>query len=125
MTSVNSSGWGTSSADISQNYLSMLVTQLQNQNPLDPMDTNQMATQLSSLSQLSQIEKMNGQFSKLLHLSQMGQGAGLIGKQVSFLDPVSEQTATATVGEVEVTDEQIYIHAGGQRLTLADLTAIH
>ena len=49
----------TSSSQIQMDYMNLLIVQLQNQNPLEPLDNNQMATQLAQLSQLQQLESMN------------------------------------------------------------------
>ena len=48
-----------SSGDLQANYMSLLVTQLQNQNPLEPMNNNDMSAQLAQYSQLEQLENMN------------------------------------------------------------------
>ena len=48
-----------SASKIQMDYMNLLITQLQNQNPLEPLDNNQMATQLAQLSQLQQLESMN------------------------------------------------------------------
>ncbi len=42
----------TSSSKIQTDYMKLLVTQLQNQNPLEPLDNNEMASQLAQFSQL-------------------------------------------------------------------------
>jgi flagellar basal-body rod modification protein FlgD len=41
-------------------FLKLLVTQLQNQNPLDPMDPTEMMTQMSQLSQVEQLTNISG-----------------------------------------------------------------
>jgi len=43
------SGYGQNSGEIRDTYLKLLITQLQNQNPLDPMDNSEMASQLAQL----------------------------------------------------------------------------
>jgi flagellar basal-body rod modification protein FlgD len=73
-----------SASGIATNYMKLLVTQLQNQNPLEPMDNNQMASQLAQLSQLQQIEILNTKFSDVVASSQKSYASSLIGKQVSF-----------------------------------------
>jgi flagellar hook assembly protein FlgD len=46
-------------------YMKLLVTQLQNQNPLDPMSNDQMAAQLAQFSQLAQLETLNDNFGSM------------------------------------------------------------
>ena len=54
-----------SSSDIQLDYMKLLVTQLRNQNPLEPMDSNDMASQLAQFSQLQQLELANGNLSSI------------------------------------------------------------
>ena len=56
-----------------QSFLTLLTTQLKNQNPLDPLDTNQFTQQLVSFSQVEQQLKMNDQLSTLVSLQQSAQ----------------------------------------------------
>ncbi|GAI50373.1 unnamed protein product [marine sediment metagenome] len=55
-----------SASNIQMDYMKLLITQLQNQNPLEPLDNNEMASQLAQFSQLQQLETMNNSFSQSL-----------------------------------------------------------
>lgn len=50
---------GTSAADLSKNFLKMLTVQLQNQDPMNPMDNAAMTSQLAALNQVDGINKLN------------------------------------------------------------------
>lgn len=72
----------TASAD---RFLKMLVTQLQNQDPLNPMDNAQITSQMAQINAVTGLEKVNdsikslsGQFLQM----QMMQGAALVGREV-------------------------------------------
>ena len=56
----------TSTADMTQNFLKMLTTQLQNQDPLNPMDSAGMTTQLAQLNMVDGINKMNTSMTNML-----------------------------------------------------------
>src|SRR3977135_1872419 len=56
-----------------QTFLQLLTTQLQNQNPLDPLDTNQFTQQLVQFASVEQQLKTNDQLSSLIALQQMTQ----------------------------------------------------
>jgi flagellar basal-body rod modification protein FlgD len=43
-------------------FMKMLVAQMQNQDPMEPMDNSQMTAQLAQFSSLEQMENLNGQF---------------------------------------------------------------
>ncbi|HAL40238.1 MAG TPA: flagellar biosynthesis protein FlgD [Polaromonas sp.] len=74
-----------SSADSEQRFLKLLVTQLNNQDPLNPLDNAQLTSQLAQMSTVSGIEKLNTAFQSLLAQSgssQVLQSASLIGRTV-------------------------------------------
>lgn len=82
-----------SSADSEQRFLKLLVTQLNNQDPLSPLDNAQLTSQLAQMSTVSGIEKLNSAFQSLLAQSgssQVLQSASLIGRNV--LVPGNELT---------------------------------
>src|SRR5215208_3400450 len=54
-------------------FLTLLSTQLKNQNPLEPLDTNQFTQQLVQFTQVEQQMKMNTQLSTLISIEQMAQ----------------------------------------------------
>jgi flagellar basal-body rod modification protein FlgD len=56
-----------------QTFLSLLTTQLQNQNPLDPLDTNQFTQQLVQFASVEQQLKTNDQLTTLVSLQQTAQ----------------------------------------------------
>jgi flagellar basal-body rod modification protein FlgD len=60
-------------ADNFQTFLTLLTTQLQNQNPLDPLDTNQFTQQLVQFAQVEQQLKSNNQLATLVSLQQTAQ----------------------------------------------------
>src|SRR6202790_5079105 len=66
-----------------QTFLTLLTTQLQNQNPLDPLDTNQFTQQLVQFASVEQQLKTNDQLTSLVSLQQTAQSTqalGFVGK---------------------------------------------
>ena len=58
-----------------QTFLQLLTTQLKNQNPLDPLDTNQFTQQLVQFAQVEQQMKSNDQLSSLVSLEKSAQAS--------------------------------------------------
>jgi flagellar basal-body rod modification protein FlgD len=78
---------GTSESAASDRFLKLLVTQMQNQDPLNPMDNAQITSQMAQINTVSGVEKLNTtvqglntQFSQLQALT----GASLVGRQVTL-----------------------------------------
>ncbi len=118
---------GQSASDLQANFLKLLVTQLQNQNPLDPVDNNQMTAQLAQLSQLSQIEQLNTKFSDVLATSQKSYANSLMGKQISFTvtdDTGETQLNGGTVNGVITQGDDIKLQVGDYTIGLSDVMAV-
>jgi len=117
-----------SSSDIQMNYMKLLVKQLQNQNPLEPLDNKDMAAQLAQFSQLQQAEKLNTSFSQMLESVQRSYASSLIGKTVSYGTPAADGTIDMRTGEVaEVLlggDGTILLTVDDQPVRLADVVSI-
>ncbi len=77
---------GSSSGKMGKNaFLQLFVAQLQNQNPLSPMDNKDSTAQLAQFSSLEQLTNLNtalGNIAKQLSLSQTSGASALIGKSV-------------------------------------------
>jgi len=113
-----------SAATIGMDYMKLLVTQLQNQNPLEPLDNNEMAAQLAQLSSLEQLESMNGTFQQVLDSQQRLQATDLIGKEVEF---VPEGLTDVVVGQVEAvhfTDEGTWLTIGEYEIGLDQVQSV-
>jgi flagellar basal-body rod modification protein FlgD len=66
-------------------FLQLLTTQLRNQNPLDPLDTNQFTQQLVQFAQVEQQLRSNDQLATLVALqktAQSGAALGFVGARV-------------------------------------------
>jgi flagellar basal-body rod modification protein FlgD len=83
-----------------QTFLSLLTTQLKNQNPLDPLDTNQFTQQLVQFAQVEQQLRSNDQLAALVSLqktAQATQALGFVGQTVAVdgtTAPLSNGSAT-------------------------------
>jgi flagellar basal-body rod modification protein FlgD len=76
---------GSSSADTQNRFLSLLVAQLKNQDPLNPLDNAQVTSQMAQLSTVQGIDNMNSSLQALsasMGTNQMSQAASLIGHDV-------------------------------------------
>lgn len=70
-----------------EEFLKLLMAQIKNQDPLNPMDDTQFVSQLATFSQLEQMINVNGTISKMAQnqiMSPVVQYSHLIGKEVSY-----------------------------------------
>ena len=73
-------------SDASDRFLKLLVAQMRNQDPMNPLDNAQVTSQMAQISTVSGIDKLNttvgGLNAQLVHL-QAVQGVSLIGRDVT------------------------------------------
>ena len=70
-------------------FLSLLVTQLKNQDPTAPTDATAFMSQLASFSNVEQSVQMNSKMDELLSISQLGQASSLIGRTATSSDGIT------------------------------------
>jgi flagellar basal-body rod modification protein FlgD len=125
---MNVTGMAGSTSDVQMDYMKLLVTQLQNQNPLEPMDNKDMTAQLAQFSQLQQLESMNSSFGRVLDSVQRGYAGSLIGREVSFKAATADGAGETRTGKVEEVlmgkDGQITLVVDDQKVDLADVLSI-
>jgi flagellar basal-body rod modification protein FlgD len=85
-------------------FLNLLVTQLQNQDPLDPVKNEDFIAQLAQFNSLEQMINLNANFEAMLELQQMSNASTFIGKSISWYNEDSELTS-GIVSEVYITSD--------------------
>ena len=96
-TGTSSSATGTSSQNLSDTFLKLLVAQMNNQDPLNPVDNSQITSQMAQISTVTGINSLNSTVNQLvsqLQQSQAVQSSQLTGHTV--LVPGSSLTLSAT-----------------------------
>lgn len=93
-------------------FMNLLVTQMKNQDPLEPLNNQDMAAQLAQFSQLEQAEltnqnltSLNSVFSKVLQNSELGYARSLVGSNVTI--SVDGDDAIGSVGEVRFSNDEV------------------
>ena len=117
-------------ADNFQTFLTLLTTQLQHQNPLDPLDTNQFTQQLVQFAGVEQQLKTNDALSQLVTLQQTTQATqalGFVGKTALVDGTTATMTKSTATWHLNVpTDATVDItvaNSSGQTVFTGKYTA--
>lgn len=112
-------------------FLQLLVQQIKSQDPLSPVDNQAFVAQLAQFSSLEQMTKVNDNLLGLAVLqqanalmSQLTQSSGLIGKEVNYVDPTTEQNAKGVVSTVKIQDGIAVLNIGGKDVPLGNVTEV-
>lgn len=71
-------------------FLKLMLTQMQYQDPLNPMDNQAMISQMSQFSQVEQMTNLNNNFVNSAMVTQFTDATNLLGKEVYVIDPTSD-----------------------------------
>ena len=72
----------TNGGDLQNTFMKLLVAQLQNQDPLNPMDNSQMTSQLAQINTVNGIQQLNTTMSSMLTQNATTQASSMIGRTV-------------------------------------------
>ena len=102
-------------------FLTLLMAQLQNQDPTKPMDSTEYVGQLATFSQVEQATKTNQKLDSLLTSSFLNQADAIIGRSLTSADGLT----SGTVQSVRVTGDGVMAKlTDGREMLLASGIAI-
>lgn len=121
-------------------YLQLFATQLQHQDPLDPVKQEDFLTQLSQFSSVESLQNMNKQFTglgtkldslievsrnnrseDLSALQALNAGASLLGKSVRY---GSTDADAGVVDQIKPENGSILVRIGGQFVPIANIVSV-
>jgi flagellar basal-body rod modification protein FlgD len=112
-------------------FMSLLVSQLKNQDPLAPTSNDEMLAQLAQFSSLEQLEELNDNLVGLAVLQQsnalmdqLTSSSALIGQHVKYTDPDSGSDAWGDVGSVKITEGLAVLNIGGKDVPLVNVLEV-
>ncbi|HKX46511.1 MAG TPA: flagellar hook capping FlgD N-terminal domain-containing protein [Planctomycetota bacterium] len=112
-------------------FMTLLVSQLKNQDPLEPVQNEDFVAQLATFSNLEQAEATAAGVAQLVALqagdgwaAQISQSSALIGKQVEWLDPTVGGEAGGVVDSVQIEGGIVMLSIGGKLVPLGDVTSV-
>lgn len=107
-----------------QQFLELMVKQLQYQDPLEPVGQQEFLQQMAQFSMVEGVEQLNGQFADFLKLQTLSQGTDLIGKDVEYRLPGTDETVRGRVSETRTIQGQLTLLVDDQRIPLSAVDAV-
>jgi flagellar basal-body rod modification protein FlgD len=101
----------------SEAFMQLLVTQLRNQDPSSPMDTNQMISQTTQLAVMEKLTNMDTTSQEAFALQMRSAAAALIGHTVSYLD-ANGDTQTGVASSVSYAGSVPVVTVGDKKINL-------
>lgn len=109
-------------------FLELLVKQMANQDPLDPMTNEDFVSQLAQFGTLEQQINLNDSFTQFLTFQKLTQASTLLGKKVICLVPSDDGSLTPASGVVEqvmLVDDTAYLRlSSGDEVSLDTVVSV-
>ncbi len=111
-------------------FLQLLITEMRNQSPLDPVDNASFMQQIASFSSMQEQKQLNNNMLKLLdfqgvlaRLQGLSEGSALLGKIVTFQS--GSETLKGTVDSVFVNSEgEVRLRVGDHEIDMRQVSGI-
>ena len=105
-------------------FINLMVTQLQNQDPLQPTDSSQLLSQMSQIGQLQASTSLQTTLSQIMMQNQLTSAGNLIGKHVTGMD-AQGNTFKGVVNSVKMKSDGVYVELDtNQELSLSQVNTI-
>ena len=115
-----SSASGADSLSTVDSFLKILASELQNQDPTEPVSNTEYVAQLAQFNSLQQMSSLNGSMSKF-------QAYSLIGMQVSYTATDSSGSTfdgTGIAKSVVTSGNDVYVMVDGNKVKLSSVTSV-
>lgn len=103
-------------------FLNLLIAQLKNQDPLNPMKDQEFIAQLATFSSLEQVSNMNKNLEEFLKQQQYQNSvaaASMIGKEITSVDGEN-----GIVSGINMEDGGVYLSVNGKNIAFNDIKEI-
>jgi flagellar basal-body rod modification protein FlgD len=101
-------------------FMQLLVTQLRNQDPSSPMDTNEMLAQTTQLASMEQLTTLTGLTEENFSLNMRAAASALLGQSVDYRD-AEGNTVSGIVSSVTFSAKVPVVNVNGVAIRLDEL----
>ncbi len=107
-----------------EDFIKMMVTQLQNQDPMEPAKNQELLAQMSQIGQLQSSTQLQDSLKSMVLQNQVGSAGNLIGKTVQGADD-NQEAIRGIVTSVRVDKNGVYLQLdNGRELSMSNVTNI-
>ena len=108
-------------------FLDLLIAEMQNQDPLDPLDNSELLQQVSQIREIGATNKLTETLDAVLTGQNLSTASGLIGKQVRALTDENENVS-GVVDKVSVEgsgdQRTLRVHIGAEKVKLENVREV-
>ena len=107
----------------SQQFLQLLVAQLQYQDPSHPVDNSTLMSETATLNQIQTMQQLTAASTEQMRAQQQQTAAGMVGETVSYLDSAGN-TQSGLVSAATIAGSSPSVVVGGQDVALSQVQQV-
>ncbi|MDD3117807.1 MAG: flagellar hook capping FlgD N-terminal domain-containing protein [Victivallales bacterium] len=108
----------------SDDFYTLLLAEISNQDPTDPIDSKDMILQLSQFSAIENTQQLNDNMDAYITKASMSTAAALIGRDVAYLDSSDGSYGSGTVTGVSKNSEGYVLQVNGEAVPMDQVVTI-
>ena len=106
-------------------FFKLLVTQLRNQDPLNPMEDREFVSQMAQFSSLSYMQNMSREMHNFIRSSESSLAFSLLGNHVEAVDFVTQLPVSGEVSSVFFEGGKAFLRVNDKTVSIDDVSAVH
>ncbi|XZE54684.1 flagellar hook assembly protein FlgD [Planctomycetaceae bacterium SH139] len=111
-------------------FMQLLITEMQNQDPMNPMDNSQMIEQIGQIREIGATNSLTDSLTALTSNQQLVTASSLIGKSISGLSEQGDVTGvvdrvTVEVDENDQNSRTVKVHVGERTIDIDNIRQIN
>lgn len=104
-------------------FLAMMIAELQNQDPMNPMDNAELLQQVSQIREIESNMRLVSTLESLAKAQNITGGAVLIGKQIKGLD-AQGNSISGKVDKVTMEGQDLFLYVGDSKVPMKNVTEV-
>lgn len=104
-------------------FIKLLVTELQQQDPMSPMDNTQILQQVGQIRSIQSTQQLTDTLNSVLLEQNVATGSNLLNKQIVGLDD-SANKVSGVVDRVTIENGTVKLHIGDSTISLTNVSEI-
>jgi len=104
-------------------FLQLMIAELQNQDPLNPLDNAQLLQQISQIREIAATGSLSETLESVMFGQSISNASNLIGKQVRALNDAGD-FVTGEVEKVAIAEGQVKVHIGSNVIGINNISEI-
>lgn len=104
-------------------FMGLLLAQMKNQNPMEPMNDNEMISQMAQLNSLDELKKISESLSSMSQTNQFLSAATLIDKNITYMNQDNKEV-DGKVSGISMDGTDIYLKVGSESVLLTKLRSV-